>query len=498
MSDDFKYNPLTSDMDLVGDGRGGGEVPAVQSEVTYAQLVALRNSGKLAPGTWYRIIDYQCTTTQVNTQSAGHLFDVIVRADSNDTINENAFAAHHGRTGYFENSKLAAWRLKYCLDNDTSRFAWADEENGRGVVYYMQDEFGNECPYDFKNIMFRRWQVTAFDRYPDLVSEEAYFGAYKINGTEKTLPGASYGLDEFLYTFTIDNTNDGSLIPQVCGNKIAPHFKDSQMLLNNNVIELASNSLCYGNIFGNSCVNNTFGTADCKNNILHNDCHCNTFFSASYNILGTGCGDNIISGNFNDFDDLCDTNVLKPGCSRITLRDHCYDNTIGASCTNITFAQGCYNNTIGASCTNITFAQGCYGNSFDRAVRFVQFLQRCGGNSFRNNCEKIVFSENCTFIIFGNYIQNVAVGNGVSYCRVAAGTSSAYVQNAEILPGTCGESTTKRLDIAFAPNKPYTQVAGLDSNGDLRIWIPADLARDSGQASAVAVPGTSDEYNLVL
>jgi hypothetical protein len=23
---------------------------------------------------------------------------------------------------------------------------------GTGVIYYMKDEFGNECPYDFKNI----------------------------------------------------------------------------------------------------------------------------------------------------------------------------------------------------------------------------------------------------------------------------------------------------------------------------------------------------------
>jgi hypothetical protein len=32
---------------------------------------------------------------------------------------------------------------------------------GKGVIYYMKDEHGNECPYDFKNIQFQRsveWQ----------------------------------------------------------------------------------------------------------------------------------------------------------------------------------------------------------------------------------------------------------------------------------------------------------------------------------------------------
>ena len=29
-------------------------------------------------------------------------------------------------------------------------------ENGKGVIYYMKDEWNNECPYDFKNIQFIR------------------------------------------------------------------------------------------------------------------------------------------------------------------------------------------------------------------------------------------------------------------------------------------------------------------------------------------------------
>ena len=45
--------------------------------------------------------------------------------------------------------------MKYCLDNDTSRFAWADEVNGKGVIYRMIDEFNNDVPYDFKNIRYQ-------------------------------------------------------------------------------------------------------------------------------------------------------------------------------------------------------------------------------------------------------------------------------------------------------------------------------------------------------
>ena len=51
--------------------------------------------------------------------------------------------------------------MKYCLDNDTTRFAWADTAGGKGVIYRMTDEHGNECPYDFKNVQFKRYRRTA-------------------------------------------------------------------------------------------------------------------------------------------------------------------------------------------------------------------------------------------------------------------------------------------------------------------------------------------------
>lgn len=55
---------------------------------------------------------------------------------------------------YFKDCKLNTWELKYCFSNDIERFDWADSEKGKGVIYYMKDEWGNECPYDFKNIKF--------------------------------------------------------------------------------------------------------------------------------------------------------------------------------------------------------------------------------------------------------------------------------------------------------------------------------------------------------
>lgn len=91
-------------------------------ETTWAALKDLRDSGQLIPGRFYRITDYTCTTATENTGSAGHVFDIIVRADSTDKLNEEAGAILHSGDTYFANSKLEAWKLWYCLDNDINRF----------------------------------------------------------------------------------------------------------------------------------------------------------------------------------------------------------------------------------------------------------------------------------------------------------------------------------------------------------------------------------------
>ena len=116
-------------------------------DIPYLFLQSRRNKGDLIPGKQYRIIDYITTTTESDTQSANHPFDIIVTADSNNSLNENARAVQSKRdtNGYFANSNLSSWEIKYCIDNDQMRFYWADVENGKGVIYYMKDEFGNEC-----------------------------------------------------------------------------------------------------------------------------------------------------------------------------------------------------------------------------------------------------------------------------------------------------------------------------------------------------------------
>lgn len=122
---------------------------------TYAKLKALRDSGNLGPGIQYRITDYVATTNGAhNSISANHPFDIIVTANSATSISEIARAIQHEGDEYFANSNLAAWTVWYSLDNDSSRFDWADEENGRGVIFRLVDEYDNDVSFDFKGFVF--------------------------------------------------------------------------------------------------------------------------------------------------------------------------------------------------------------------------------------------------------------------------------------------------------------------------------------------------------
>ena len=184
------YNDVAKQWTPLG---GGGGI----TSITWKELKDKRDAGKLIPGALYRITDYQCTTTQENTQSAGHQFDIVLLALSEDKLAEEGWAMMHeniydvtfadGVTkkcyiyqkneitynmvdintllgnadiefleiddvnktaildypfsdgfldepnvtyNYFQNSNLSAWKVWYCLDNDKSRFAWADDREG--------------------------------------------------------------------------------------------------------------------------------------------------------------------------------------------------------------------------------------------------------------------------------------------------------------------------------------------------------------------------------
>ena len=123
------------------------------TSVTYAALVSLQSANSLIAGSYYRITDFVTSVNYANAKSAGNPFDLIVRANSSNALNEDASAILHAGDSYFASCDLSAWKIKYSLTNDTTRFAWASS-SGKGVIYYLKDEFENEAYCDFKNVQY--------------------------------------------------------------------------------------------------------------------------------------------------------------------------------------------------------------------------------------------------------------------------------------------------------------------------------------------------------
>lgn len=128
-------------------------------KITYNELLEKRDDAELIPGDWYRITDYKSYFISdadlfENDGVITHQFDVLVFAISPSALSENAKATGHYDSYAYYGDGIHSWILKYCLDNDTNRFAWADTVNGKGVIYRMIDEYGNDCGYDFKTLVF--------------------------------------------------------------------------------------------------------------------------------------------------------------------------------------------------------------------------------------------------------------------------------------------------------------------------------------------------------
>ena len=374
-------------------------------KTTYDNLVNLRNNSQLIPGWQYRITDYVTTTAQADTQSAGHQFDVIVTADDESTLNKVARACLHEGDTYFSEAgvKLEAWQIWYCLDNDVNRFAWADEENGKGVIYYMKDEHDNECSYDFKNIQFKRYKITSFTN-PDIVNSDTMPLLYAQDSSRGY--GYEVDMDDYIYcyTFASNQTDDNEdlSVTQLCDcrlNKFEKHVLDTtvKINLNNNVF------------FYHEVPEYPSMTEICNNYFMHGS-HHNTFISAfncnniqryfRYNI---GCVYRV-----NVVGDYVESNLTCVAFMGNTLEKTFNHNIIGSKCVNNEFGVTAAHNIIGSDCQANDFGMVFQNNVISSNFFQNNFVHNTVGNNFGSNFKY----NNCgPFFVTNTFVDNTMYNN---------------------------------------------------------------------------------------
>ena len=230
------------------------------TNITYEELKQLADNSKLEVGAIYRITDYVTMSTQPNTQSAGHQFDIIIRALGENILDEEAKAIQSENDEYFANSNLSAWQVWYTLDNDISKYGWADEENGKGVIYRLIDENGNDAPYDFKNIQMQDANNS---------DDTNYYYTFDNNGTDHSLNG-SLCFDNKMERYVDKNQKINRNIFKSRGNETSTNVFDYECYnntFNNTTTTLKFERECYGNVFGGYNHMSRFGTKFRNNNV---------------------------------------------------------------------------------------------------------------------------------------------------------------------------------------------------------------------------------------
>ena len=478
--------------------------------LTYNNLKNLRDNSKLKPSQYYRITDFVTTVANdEEARSAGHPFDIIVLALDKNKLHEECHAIQHEGDTYFADCNLAAWKIWYCLDNDTTKYMWADTANGKGVIYRMIDEWGNDCPYDFKNVQFKRYAVEDISPNGELADLAGTYIGYNSDMNGLNIPDQNDFI--WMYTFSLHKENEyvdyssnclygpftddlsyfnGTKKGQCEYNTLSNTYGSVNIdgefyvsLILNNIVLISEIDPFTENVdFPMEMVYNTFGTANfnmtlkdnpesnkfgnkCYNNIVSG--YANTFWNdCSSNTFGNRCGGNTFgnSCSSNSFGNYCQYNSFGKGCEYNSFRNGCNDNSFG---------NDCFSNTLGNRCNYNSFRNGCNDNSFGNDCEYNSFGESCRTNSFGNDCNGNSFGKYSSSNRFRNYFRYNAIGIDVMYIEIT--TDKIY--HTEILNGTQGKYN-KKLTIEFTPETKYSQFAGLTSDNVLETWVEADDPHD--------------------
>lgn len=498
-------NPVTSGGAFAAIKESGGGMVST----TWAELKVLRDEGQLIPGQTYRITDYICATTQDGTRVESHPYDIIVTADSETALSEIARACTHDAESaeYYQYALIEAWELKYSLDNNKNRFAWADEENGHGVVYYLKDDHGNECPYDFKQIQFIRYKITTctvsslVGKYTSLQHGEAITGIDEQNPVwcyTFSYDPESTGImsDASVMEFNADNNVDvsGNVIKAFHSYQNSDEDTALQIAALNSIVFFGN--VCkfntfgnngYFNTFGNNCLSNTFGDNfltnvfgdNCQFNAFGGNCHSNTSGNGySSNVFGNFCASNTFGDNCssNRFGNGCTSNMFNGTCSANTFGNNCSSNVLKYNCLSNIFGNSCHSNTFEfGSHTNI-FGAKCHDNTFGSSVYFNTLGNECVYNTFGNNCFSNTFGDSCNYNTLGDVCGYNTFWGGCRYIDISGGTFSQIKKYYHVLGGVQGTKNS-RVSITGTNNNNFVTYVGLNSSGELKMWIPADLAQ---------------------
>ena len=422
------------------------------TSVTYSQFASAVANSQLIPGMVYRITDY---VTKINgvydlsslneqmqgmympyATSAEHAFDLLVLATGADTYNENVKAIQHSGDTYFAHSDLAAWELKWTHENDRSRFSFADETNGKGVIFYMRDEYDNSAFYDFKNVMNIQLALEREDSEDDSGYDFEYNNDSSSDDYNPNRYGTAFDVLTTVQSSSIGN-NLQLTVPEFAGmpgvimlltiTDISKGALDATM---DWTYPLAFLSAALGETVTLEALAEMTGIqvevleALTERQVIQNFFNADFYYTFNYNDGGTFYD----LSSYYYYDDQEDTEVF--GGS------YCFSNHIGKSSDSMTrmveevetipYGLPCITfennvkttvsgNEFGSDCFLTVFGEGCLGNKIGDLNYTNKFAKNCYHNIFGNFCSESMFGDSNYYNVFGGGASDVYFGTNCYY-----------------------------------------------------------------------------------
>ncbi len=313
---------------------GGGMV-----ETTYSEISASFVAGTLTAGTYYKITDfktcydqpdydYMGQSIQVGNYKTGSVSPIIVFALDSGSLASDAFQSDYPKDN-----------IKYDITFDRTEVT---HNPAFGRITYRKDNQGNTMDYDFREVLFKRYDAYSSDSVYDgeiSIEESGSVGFITGSGTsfQNFETGSVIGvlningepIVSYYEIISIEGDNamivTGSVYQEVSETRLVNSRRlEAMSWKQNNILSNTASAeyLTFTNI--EDCFNNV-----CTSPYQHQIWEERTFLLPINVFIGGAYEDNSFVTNFrnNTFSDDCDSNVIT-GNFRGNIIDEDFDNNV--------------------------------------------------------------------------------------------------------------------------------------------------------------------------
>ena len=448
-------------------------------KATYEEMTEMRDQGKLIPGQYYQITDYVTTVngaTITNARSAGHQFDILVRADSATVLNEQAWAVKHDGDTYFTDARLEAWELKYRLDNvqwskQTGTYV-TDEENGytfmvagditlSGRTYKLLQGFGmyveDWSDYALMETVAEGDQIICYYGDPEEFDPE-----------EPEVVGRASGIEE------VTEAGKGTItwMKDEWGNEAGYDFKNIQQKRWKVTDELNRDSL-------NDKYLGVLNYLPEKLSIEDESDFIWAYLYSVYNYAGgtQDTTDHSITGKVHEMV----TNFTVDSNNAFVWEEDYYEAykcTFSGDVGNCSFSGYVGNCSFSGYVGSCPFSGSVRNNSFSGSVYQNTFSEDVGGCSFSGNVQNNSFSGSVRNNSFSGSVNNNSFSGNLQNSIISGQLSNLQINDSSGASGTInGLYTLGKIGgktITVPTNAAYPTYAAMTTAGQLKTWNPAD------------------------